>query len=225
MKRFFTVLLLLCVVAVAALVIAPSFIDWNAYRGELAALLSRTAGRQVSIDGDLEMAILPSPHLNVREVRIANIEGASEANLAHVGEIRMQIAPGPLFGGRIVVSSLLLVEPVISLETMSDGRVNWDIAANGGQPAPGGQGEPAGKPALPIQISFERVAIANGTLAWQGANGRTQKLERLNTQIAMADLAGPLKLEASANYRDLPFTINLLLGRRDTGKPTSVNAR
>ena len=225
LKRFFAFLLLLCVLAVAALVVAPSFIDWNAYRGELAALLSRTVGRQVSIDGDLEMAILPSPHLNVRDVRIANIEGASEVDLARVGEIRMKIAPGPLFGGRIAVSSLLLVEPVISLETMPDGRANWDIAAKGGQPAPGGQGEPTGKSALPLQVSFERVAIANGTLAWQGANGSTQKLERLNTQIAMADLVGPLKLEASANYRDLPFTINLLLGRRDTGKPTSVNAR
>ncbi|MEN8195426.1 MAG: AsmA family protein [Pseudomonadota bacterium] len=225
MKRFFAVLLLLCVLAVAALLVAPSFIDWNAYRGELAALLSRTAGRQVSIDGDLEMAILPSPHLNVREVRIANLEGASEANLARVGEIRMRIAPGPLFSGRITVSSLLLVEPVISLETMPDGRTNWDIAANGGQPAPGGQGEPADKSALPLQISFERVAIADGTLAWQGANGRTQKLERLNTQIAMTDLVGPLKLEASANYRDLPFAISLDLGRRDTGKPIPVSAR
>ena len=49
LKRFFAFLLLLCVLAVAALVVAPSFIDWNAYRGELAALLSRTVGRQVSI--------------------------------------------------------------------------------------------------------------------------------------------------------------------------------
>lgn len=225
MKRFFTVLLLLCVLAVAALVVAPSFIDWNAYRGDLAALLSRTAGRQVSIDGNLELAILPSPHLNVREVRIANIEGASGADLARVGEIRMQIAPGPLFGGRIVVSTLLLVEPAINLEIMPDGRANWDIAADGGQPAPGGQGGLAGKSVLPLQFSFERIAIANGTLTWRGATGRMQKLERLNTQIAMADLVGPLKLEANANYKDLPFAVSLFLGGRGTGKPVPVNAR
>ena len=225
MKRFFTVLLLLFVLAVAALVVAPTFIDWNAYRGELAALLSRTAGRQVSIDGNLEMAILPSPHLNAREVRIANIAGASEADLARVGEVRMQIAPGPLFVGRIAVSSLLLVEPVINLETMADGRANWDIAAGAGQPAPSGQGGSADEFALPLQFSFERVAIANGSLAWRGANGRTQRLERLNTQIAMADLVGPLKLEASANYSGMPFVINLFLGRRDSGKPIPVNAR
>ena len=105
MKRFFTVIFLLCVLSVAALVVAPSFIDWNAYRGELSALLSRTTGRQVSIDGNLEMAILPSPYLNARDVRIANIEGAADADLARAGEIRMQIAPGPLFAGRIAVSS------------------------------------------------------------------------------------------------------------------------
>jgi hypothetical protein len=225
LKRFFTVVFLLCVLSVTALVVAPSFVDWNAYRGELSALLSRTAGRQVSIDGNLQMAILPSPHLNARDVRIASIVGASDPDLARVGEIRMQIAAGPLFTGRIAVRSLLLVEPVINLETLPDGRTNWDIGAGAGQPAPGGQGDPAGKPALPIQFSFERVAIASGTLAWRAANGRTQRLERLNTQIAMADLGGPLELEASANYRDTPFAVSLFVGQRDASKQVPVNAR
>jgi uncharacterized protein involved in outer membrane biogenesis len=225
LKKFFTVVFLLCVLSVTVLVIAPSFIDWNAYRGDLSTLLGRAAGRQVSIDGDLELAILPSPHLNARDVRIANIAGASDSDLARVGEIRMQIAAGPLFGGRIAVSSLLLVEPIINLETLPDGRTNWDMAARPGQPAPGGQSGSAGQLALPLQFSFERVAIASGTLAWRGASGQMQRLERVNTQIAMADLAGPLKLEASANYRDLPFAISLFVGQRDTGKPVPVNAR
>lgn len=225
MKRFFAVFLLFCLLAVAALLIAPSFIDWNAYRGELAALLSRAAGRQVEIGGNLEMAILPSPHLNAREVWIANVADAAAPELARVGEIRMEIAPGPLFGGRITVSSLLLVEPVINLETMPDGRVNWDITPDGGPPAAGDQGAPAGKLVLPLQFSFESVAIANGRLSWRGASGQTQELEQLNTQIAMTGLTGPLKLEAGASYRRMPFTISLLLGQRDTGKPVPVNAR
>ncbi len=225
MKRFFTVLLLLCVLALVALVVAPSFIDWNAYRGDLAALLSRSTGRQVSIDGSLEMAILPSPHLNARDVRVANIEGASAVDLMRVGEIRMQIAVGPLFGGRIAVSSLLLVEPVINLETMPDGRANWDVAAGTGQPPSDARDGPAGKPSLPLQFSFERVAIANGALSWRGGDGRTHRLERLNTEIAMADLAGPVRLEASTNYQDRPLSISLFLGQRAAGKPLPVNAR
>jgi uncharacterized protein involved in outer membrane biogenesis len=225
LKRFITVIILLCVLSVAVLVVVPSFVDWNAYRGELSALLGRTAGRQVSIDGDLEMALLPSPHLNASDVRIANIEGASDSDMARVGEIRMQIAAGPLFGGRIAVTSLLLVEPVINLETLPDGRTNWDLAARPGQSVSGGQGEPPVQSALPLDFSFERVAIANGTLVWRGANGRSQKLERLNTQVAVADFSGPLKLEASANYGDIPFAVNLFVGQRDTGKPVPVNAR
>ena len=225
LKRFFTVFLLFCFLAIAALIVAPSFIDWNAYRGELAALLSQAAGRQVSIGGNLEMAILPAPHLKAREVRIANIPGAAEPELAYVGEILMEVAPGPFFGGQIAVSSLLLVDPVINLETMSDGRVNWDIAGAGGPPMAGGQGVPAGKPALPLQFSFERVAIANGRLTWRGAGGHVQELKELNTQIAMAGLSDPLKLEAAASYRDTPFTISLFVGQRGTGKPVPVNAR
>lgn len=225
MKKFFIAVVLLCVLSVGALVVAPSFVDWNAYRGELSALLSSAAGRRVSIDGDLEMAILPTPYLNARDVRIASIEGQSNADLAWVGEVRMQIAVGPLFSGRIAVSSLLLVEPVVSLETLPDGRINWDIAAGSGDPASGGQAGAESEPALPIQFSFERVSVASGTLAWRDSNGRVQRLERLSTQIAIADLGGPLKLEASANYRDFPFAISLFVGQRENGKPVPVDAR
>ena len=220
LKRFFAFFLLLCGLALAALVVAPSFIDWNAYRGELAALLSRMAGREVSIDGNLELAILPSPYLNARDIRIANIAGAAEANLAQVREIRMQVAIGPLFTGRIAVNSLLLVEPEINLEIMPDGRANWDLAA-GRAAKPSG---PGGKPALPLQFSFDRVAIANGSLAWRTADGRTRRLEKLNTQITMADLAGPVRLQASTNYKGRPLTVDLSIGKRSHAGSVPIRA-
>lgn len=221
LKKFFAILLMLCVLVATALVVLPSFIDWNAYRSDLAAMLSRAAGQQVAIDGGLEMALLPSPHLNARDVRIANVRGASEADLARVGEIRMQIAVGPLFSGRVSVSSLLLVEPVVNLETLPDGRGNWEIAAERSrQPS-----EPVTLPALPVQFSFEKVSVANGTLSWRGADDGTQRLEKLNAQIAMADLAGPLHLESSASYRDLPFTVKLSLGKRSPAAPAPFNAQ
>lgn len=221
LKRFFTFILVLCLMAVAAAVVAPSFINWNAYRGELAALLSRAAGRQVAINGALEMALLPSPHLNARDVRIANIEGASAPEMARIGEIRMQVATGPLFAGRIAISSLLLVEPVIELETGSHGRGNWEfkgLSADGGPRADGRTG-------LPLQFTFDRIAIANGTLTWRGAEGRVERLEKLNTQIALADIGGPVDLQASASYRDRPFAVDLSLGARRPENRLPFNAR
>jgi hypothetical protein len=162
------------------------------------------------------MALLPSPHLNAREIRIANVQGATGPDLLRVGEVRMQIAAGPLFSGRVSVKSLLLVEPVIDLEVMPDGRPNWEIAADGG----GGAAQPAAKPPmLPLQLSFEKVSIANGTLVWHGANGEIQRLERVNSKVAVPDLAGPVNLVASATYRDRPFNIELSTGRRQSGQP------
>lgn len=222
LKRFFTVLFLLCVLAVAALLIAPSFIDWNTYRGDLAAMLSRTAGREVSIGGDLQMALLPSPHLNARDVRIANLQGASGPDFLRVGEVRMQIATAPLFSGRVSISSLLLVEPVIDLEILPDGKPNWEMAAD----QAGANGRPVSKsPMLPMQLSFEQVSIANGTLVWHGADGKVQRLERVNSKLAIPDLAGPMNLVASATYRDRPFNIELSTRRRQSGQPVPFNTR
>lgn len=218
--RFLTILLLLCLVAVAALVVAPSFIDWNAYRGELAALLSRATGRQVAIDGALEMALLPSPHLNARNVRIADGQ-SGEPELAQVGEIRMQVEVAPLFTGRISISSLLLVEPVINLATTPEGRGNWEAAGPDGRRL-FGTGDGAG---IPLQLTFDQISVANGTLNWRRADGRIDRLEKLNTQIAPADDSGPTELEASATYRGRPFSIVLSLAPRRTDGLQPFRAR
>jgi uncharacterized protein involved in outer membrane biogenesis len=51
--------------------VAPSLIDWTAYRASFATRLSAATGRTVSIDGDVDFVILPRPALNANAVRVA----------------------------------------------------------------------------------------------------------------------------------------------------------
>ena len=55
MKKILIGFLAVLVLAVATALVAPSFIDWNAYRAEIAAEIRKATGRTLSIDGDIDV--------------------------------------------------------------------------------------------------------------------------------------------------------------------------
>ena len=64
MKRFVYGAVALLGLLLAIIVIVPSFVDWNQYRDEIAQQVESLVGRPVTIEGDLDFAILPSPALS-----------------------------------------------------------------------------------------------------------------------------------------------------------------
>ena len=82
MKKFLYGLIGLVVITVAALLVGPGLWDWNGYKPEILERFKAETGRQMAIDGDLSLAVLPSPRFAVDGVRIANIEGATAAEFA-----------------------------------------------------------------------------------------------------------------------------------------------
>ena len=61
MKKLFYGLLGLLVLVVAAALIGPSFVDWNAHKGRLTAEVRKLTGQTLVIDGDVSLAVLPAP--------------------------------------------------------------------------------------------------------------------------------------------------------------------
>ena len=131
MKKFLFGLIGLVVIAVAALLVGPGLWDWTAYKPEILERIKAETGREVAIDGGLSLAVLPSPRFAVNGVRIANIEGATAAQFARFKSLSIRVRLMPLLSGRIEVESVELIDPVIELEKLADGRVNWEI----GRPA------------------------------------------------------------------------------------------
>ena len=82
MKNLGIVLLGLLVVLVAAVFIAPGFIDWNAQKGRLSAEVRALTGRDLVVDGDVSLSLLPVPALSAYQVRFAYLEGVSAPSTA-----------------------------------------------------------------------------------------------------------------------------------------------
>jgi uncharacterized protein involved in outer membrane biogenesis len=226
MRKFLYGLLGVVVLLVAAALIVPGLVDWNAWKGEIAAQAKAATGRELAIDGDLDFAVLPSPRLTANGVRLKNIPGAGAPDMAVLKSLDVRIRFAPLLSGRIEVASVTLVEPVIRLEKLADGRVNWDFrppgAKPGAKPAPSAPAGPSGGSA----VRLDSVRIANGTLVWRdAAAGTEERVERLNAEIAARSLSGPFRLTGGLVADGIPLDLDVSVGELKEGAALPLSLR
>jgi len=215
---------------VAAVLVGPSLVDWNAHKDRIVAEVRDATGRDFSIQGDMSLALLPVPALSAKGVRLASIEGGSAAPMVDLKELRVRIALLPLIEGTVQVERILLVEPQISLEVLADGRRNWSFADDAAVP-----GESAGSGASKLSFRFDDVTIEKGTLIYRDAvSGRDQRVDNLNVRIVAESLRGPFAAKGDVRLDGIGAVFEGTLGRLvDEGatpfnvvvKPTKESAR
>ena len=192
--------------------VAPGFVDWNAYRPRIAEAVRHATGRDLVISGDLKLAILPSPSLSVDGIRLASVAGAASPDLVKLAALRIHVAFAPLLSGRIEVRSITLIEPVVELEVLADGRASWrfDLPATGA--ASDG----------PPPVSLDDIAIERGTIVYRG-DGTVERLERVQAKLSAQSLTGPFRASGTADLRGLPVTFQAAIGRIEDGQATSAS--
>jgi len=223
------------VVLVATVLIAPTFINWNQYRDEICAQARDALGRELEIRGDIKITVLPSPALVINDVHLANVEGASSADMVTLKSIEVHVALAPLLGRIIQVTSIRLVEPVIKLEVLEDGANNMTFgteAASGKpavssaplqppQPSPSaGAPDPGTSNGLGIPsiggfaVQIDSFVIEKGRLRFRDVpGGRDELIGDLNGKFRLASLNGPMDMEGSAVVRNIPLSFSASAGQ------------
>src|ERR1700761_4147452 len=101
---------------IVALAIAPSFIDLNKYKPQIAAEVKKATGRDLVIDGPVSLSLLPLPEVSVTGGKFFNVAGAKNPNMVEVKSVTVRPSLLALLVGDIQVSEVTLVEPKIVLE-------------------------------------------------------------------------------------------------------------
>lgn len=224
LRKILIGLAVLVVLLIAAVLIVPSFLDWNQYKQQITAAAREATGRSVAVDGDISLRLLPAPALSVGEVRIGNIAGGSEADMVRLRALDVQVAFVPLLSGRIEVASVRLVAPVALLEVLADGRVNWQfggagagVAATTTAPA----AEEAG--ATPLELTLERFEIVDGEVVYRDArSGTEERISAVNLSGSAGSLQGPFAVAGGLVARELPLSIDLSIGQLAEGRAVPV---
>lgn len=220
-KKIAIAVVALFAVLIAALLIGPNFIDWNRYKGRLAAAVEEATGRRLAIAGDLTLRLLPQPTLAARDVRLANIPGASQADMLALSGLQVLVAFGPLLRGEIEVRSVRLVEPVLTLERMADGRVNWEFGRKPDLPPNAAPLPGAAPTAKAPAIGLQEVVVVDGKVSWRDMQAGTKwELEDVDVTLTAATLeSGPFSVRGSLRAHGLPLSLNAALG--DLNRPST----
>ena len=124
MKRILPIVFVLLILLVAAVLIGPSFVDWNKYKPQIIEQAKSAAGYDVAIDGDIGLSVLPLPQLKIEGLKVAAPRG-SQPNLLTMKEAKVSVNLLPLISGEISIDTVRLVNPDIRLEKMADGSNSW----------------------------------------------------------------------------------------------------
>ncbi len=191
----------------AAVLVGPGFIDWNRYKAEISGPITDLTGRSLAIDGDLRFSLLPTPVLSARGVRLANLPGAKHPEMIRLESLEIRVPFLSLLSGAVQVSSVTLVNPVIALEIMADGRANWEL------PAFASAESAEADDSAGAAVGFDKVSVKNATVLYRdNRDGTDEKIENLDATVSARSLEGPFSARGSVRLRGQTLGFEVQLG-------------
>ncbi|HET6160089.1 MAG TPA: AsmA family protein [Dongiaceae bacterium] len=212
---------------IVAAVAAPFFVDLNNYKAEIAQKAKEATGRDLAIDGNISLSILPSPGVTVSGIRFGNAPGGSVPDMATLQSAKVKVALMPLLSGKVEVEEVVLDKPTFIFEKLKDGSGNWQIAPQAEAPQAGVTPQPNAAPSSGgggMAVVIKNASIEGGTLIYHDlAKGTEQKVENLNIDLSLDSLTGPFQAEGGATVVNIPLGFRIKTGALDQRAPMPVD--
>lgn len=216
MKRTLIVFAILFVLVAGGALIAPNFINWDKYKPQILAQLHDITGHEYTIDGSLELAILPYPHVIIDQLTVVTPMPSGDYELLSLEKASAQLGLAPLFKGEIIVNKVLLQKPVFQLEIDANGHASWmtpELQQRTGASSGSGEGITAG---LGDAIALKEINIRDGAFSFSDArSGQKLTISDIDATIQGDSLFGPYAVDGTFVYGAHKGKIDLNSGRID----------
>ena len=133
MRRFIFILATVLMSLLVIIIALPFIIPVDTYRDQIQQQATSILGRNLTINGELSLSLIPQPHLTVGDVRIANVDGRQAQDMATLEKLEISVPWAGLFSGQIEISELALIRPLINLAIDDQGHPNWPFAERSDQ--------------------------------------------------------------------------------------------
>ena len=209
------------VVIVGAAVIAPLVVDPNDYKPRLAQLAKEHTGRDLSVEGDIELSVFPWLGFKVQRMSLANSAGSTPPNFAELESMQLRVKLAPLLSRELEMDTVEIDGLRLNLARDQSGRGNWqDFAespttaaspkADGpaqpddGEPKPTDSPEAAKDGPPPIALlGLGGIDIKNATIAWDDeVSGQKVTVRNLHLTTGQVVEGKPVKVDISMDVDD-----------------------
>lgn len=190
----------------AALVLLIVLFDWNWFKRPLEMAVQASTGRQLRIDGDLDVDLGRVTRLMADRVSFANAQWSKEPVMASADRVEVGFEIWPLlFKREARIPEIRLAAPKLRLETGPQGVGNWVFG-----------GESDGKP-----VQFRRIWIEDGRFQFFDTPKKTDIDISVNSVQAQGkNTAPPIEIKGKGRWTGNAFDVS---GRAESPLELSNN--
>lgn len=153
---------------IAAVIIVPLLFDPNDYKGQIASQARSATGRDLHIEGDLDLSVFPWLGVQTGRLSLENAEGFGDAPFLTLERADVRVKLLPLLQRRLEVGKIVVEGLRVDLQRDASGRTNWDdLIERDTAPAPEQGPEPA------PELEIAGLELRDATVSWRDAQAQT----------------------------------------------------
>ncbi|MBI4524786.1 MAG: AsmA family protein [Deltaproteobacteria bacterium] len=178
-------------------------LDWNRFKGYASAAVSKATGRELVINGDLQVDLGWVSKLTASEIQFQNASWSKHPQMAELAVLDVELDLWQLLKFRLVLPTVTISQAKVILEKNAEGEANWEFRGAPGAIEPAA---PKDRTEFPV---VEKLVIEDSELLF--TNEETGA--RFELKLAAAEAGGfweaPVELKARGQYQKQPLTLSL----------------
>jgi AsmA protein len=178
----------------------------NTYKGKIAAAVQESTGRELKLQGDIKLSVIPWVALELGPASLGNPPGFSDEPFLTISHASVRVRLLPLLRHRLEVARVEVSGLDLRLRKNAAGRGNWQSAES--EQSPTKSDVDHTDAALGLE-SLANIRIDNGRVAFEGIT-----VERFN-----------LETGSLAADRHIPVNLTFDANRAPAGEQLSLNAK
>ena len=191
------VLLLLLISLTVAL---PLFIDLNDYKPQISEGVKTATGRDLTIEGDIELSVFPWIGAKLGAIQLDNAQGFGDSPFARIESAEVKVMLTPRVSGVVEAKAVTLHGLNLNLAINKDGVSNWQDLAQDGDATPaeplstGEHSDAAGAGLAALAIGGLHITKARVVYDDQSTSTR-YAIEQLDLNTGPVSLNAPLDID------------------------------
>ncbi len=182
----------------ALLIVLLAFLNWNWARGPIQRAVYNMTGRELHIDGDLDLDFIPL-EVSAEKIRFGNASWSEQPVMASADRLEARVRFWPLLAGRFTLPRLTVDQPYLRIERNSQGVGNW-VFGDPQRCKPGGCKQ---------RLRILQLHAEQGQLEVREPTLQTAIDIRFDSAApATPDSLEPLVLRGNGTYRNAPFELS-----------------
>ncbi len=204
LKWLVGLLIIVALLAAVAVYGAIHYAKSDKFKQDIITRVKQETGRDLSIEGDLNLSFYPWAGVDIKKIRLSNAEGFGDKPFLKAESLALRIKTMPLLKKQYELDTLRLHGAEINLAKNKEGVTNWAdlVKSNNSE-------EVSSNPPELAAVILGGVDIKDGKFRWDDqTTGQKIEVNDLNANTGELSFGEPVKLIASLNAKANQPAIN-----------------